>query len=169
MAIINYILMPAGLSYYSESGCLFAERLAEATNGGVGPSHVRPETRLTNEQYRASAKNHQDVTDNVYPIIYNKAMQTLNVLSGKHIKHESQGDNYLMINRYPALAVVNQAAVRSFEVQDSYSGDQDTIFCANQFADILVAATRDRRKLSYILIGSYDEKMAPTPKRRSRQ
>ncbi|WP_340103846.1 universal stress protein [Rhodohalobacter sp. 8-1] len=109
MATIDRILVPTDYSDYSENACQFAENLAAATGGVVDLLHVIPNSILMNEQLRETAKDNEEVDNDIYPLIFNEAELKLNSLARTHFQHKNRGDIFVKVDRSPAALITDQA------------------------------------------------------------
>lgn len=109
MAITDRILVPTDFSNYSENACLFANKLAAATGGVVDLLHVIPDSGKPAGGSGTSAEAVEDVRDENYPHIFEKAELKLKSLSKDYFQQENRGSNYVKADRSPAHAIAEQA------------------------------------------------------------
>lgn len=139
MATIDRILVPTDYSDYSENACLFAEKLAKATQGVVDLLHVIPNSVLLDEKLRASSKSGQDLKDEIYPLIFSEAELKLNSLAKTHFQHKNRGDIYVKVDRSPAHLIANHAWCGNYSlvVMSTRGKDESGMFRGSTTEEVL--------------------------------
>ena len=139
MATIDRILVPTDLSESSDKACQFAKKLAEETGGVVDLLHVIPNSVLMDEQNRGAVKIDQNVTDEIYPLIFKEADLKLNSLSKRFFQDGTRGETYIKVDRSPVHAITDRAVDGNYSmiVMSAKGKDESGMFRGSTTEDIL--------------------------------